>query len=128
MSGVSGLPRYRPTSITLDDLKNVIDGRSIRVSNVGGAQARAVPDDPNIPALPGAACKGMDTEIFFSRGLGVATARKICAGCPARVPCLEYALNWDREHPVFFDRIQGVWGGTNEAERRKLLREEIDVA
>jgi hypothetical protein len=39
-------------------------------------------------------------------------ARQVCARCPVRQPCLEYALS---------NRIaSGVWGGLTERERRPL--------
>lgn len=42
-------------------------------------------------------------------------ALAVCAACPARDECLGFALQW---------RVKdGIWGGTLEAEREKLLRE-----
>ncbi|MGO4131109.1 WhiB family transcriptional regulator [Janibacter sp. RAF20_2_2] len=35
-------------------------------------------------------------------------ALEVCASCPVRVMCLDYALAWDD---------QGVWGGTLDHER-----------
>lgn len=62
-----------------------------------------------------ARCLGMDPEIFFPRteeDAGPALA--VCAECPVREPCLEYALqNRERE---------GIWGGATERERRRILR------
>lgn len=58
-------------------------------------------------------CRDMDPEFFFpSDGVGVEAAKAVCAQCPSRLPCLEYALR---------NRIdQGVWGGTSERERRRI--------
>jgi WhiB family redox-sensing transcriptional regulator len=57
----------------------------------------------------------MDPAVFFpSDGIGVQSAQKICAECPAQAPCLEYALANRVDH--------GVWGGTSERERRRILR------
>ncbi len=70
-----------------------------------------------------AACRGADTSLFFApnyfekRGQKLAResqAKVICAGCPVREPCLEYALRSRDPH--------GIWGGLNELERRRLLR------
>ena len=40
-------------------------------------------------------------------------AKVICATCPVRRPCLDYALQIREPH--------GIWGGLNEVERRQLL-------
>jgi WhiB family redox-sensing transcriptional regulator len=60
-------------------------------------------------------CRAMDPAIFFpSDGIGVQAAQRICAECPVKVACLEYALA---------DRVDhGVWGGTSERERRRIVR------
>ena len=61
-------------------------------------------------------CGDLPPSIFFpSDGVGVDVARKICQDCPARMPCLEYALINRIDH--------GVWGGTSERERRRILRQ-----
>ena len=60
-----------------------------------------------------AACEGLDQSIFFSVW-GEDHAKSICADCPARVPCLEYALRTGQEF--------GVWGGLTTQERYNLLR------
>ena len=41
-------------------------------------------------------------------------ARRICAECPVKGACLEYALRNGIDH--------GVWGGTSERERRRIAR------
>ena len=46
--------------------------------------------------------------------MGVDVARKVCSDCPVKSPCLEYALEHRIDH--------GVWGGTSERERRRILR------
>ncbi len=63
-----------------------------------------------------AMCKGMDPADFFpTDGLGVQRAVAICATCPVRAACLDYALA---------NRIQhGVFGGHSERSRERLLRE-----
>ena len=65
-----------------------------------------------------AACKGMDSSIFFAeRGdtTMVRRARKICDTCPVKQPCLEFAL----EHN---EKI-GYWGGTTPRQRRSLKKQ-----
>lgn len=54
------------------------------------------------------------TTFFPSDGVGVEVARRVCATCPVKEPCLEYALTHRIEH--------GVWGGCSERERRRILR------
>ena len=54
------------------------------------------------------------TTFFPSDGVGVDRARAICKGCPVLDTCLEYALTVRIEH--------GVWGGTSERERRRILK------
>jgi len=62
-----------------------------------------------------AKCKDMDPDVFFpSDGVGVQVAQRVCLVCPVKLPCLEYAL----AHRVH----EGVWGGTSERERRRLVR------
>ncbi len=61
-------------------------------------------------------CTDIPPSTFFpSDGVGVDMARKICHDCPVREPCLEYALINRIDH--------GVWGGTSERERRRILRQ-----
>jgi len=61
-------------------------------------------------------CNDIPPSTFFpSDGVGVDAARKICEGCPVKSPCLEYALINRIDH--------GVWGGTSERERRRILRQ-----
>jgi WhiB family redox-sensing transcriptional regulator len=80
------------------------------------------------PAYPNwqhaAACRGEDSSYFFAPGYferrseklaREAVAKAICARCPVRDECLEFALQVRDPH--------GVWGGLNEMERRALLRD-----
>jgi len=61
------------------------------------------------------ACRGMSVDLMFpSEKTGSAAAKRVCASCSEREPCLTYALG--------HGDLEGVWGGTSEAERRKLLR------
>lgn len=61
-------------------------------------------------------CAHRDPSTFFpSDGVGVDSARKICEDCPVAEPCLEYALTNRIDH--------GVWGGTSERQRRRILKE-----
>lgn len=60
-----------------------------------------------------AACRGMDTDIFFpERGdvLAIKKAKTICDGCKVSKECLEYG---DSEK-------FGLWGGLSPMPRRRL--------
>ena len=60
-------------------------------------------------------CKDMDPAFFFpSDGVGVRLAQNVCADCPVKAPCLEYALAYRVD--------DGVWGGTSERQRKRILR------
>jgi len=51
--------------------------------------------------------------VFFpGRGESAGPARQVCAVCPVRQPCLDYAISNGITH--------GIWGGLTERERRAL--------
>lgn len=56
----------------------------------------------------GLPCRDKPTALFFDPDL-VETARKVCAGCPCRVECLDAAIAADEQH--------GVWGQHTPDER-----------
>ncbi len=65
--------------------------------------------------IEGAACAGVDPDIFFSHDdLDRRAALELCGRCPVRQPCLELALRTGETH--------GIWGGADEQERKRLLR------
>ena len=51
---------------------------------------------------------------FPNRGEDPEPARVICAGCPVREPCLEYAVTGAE---------RGIWGGTNYRERHAIRQQ-----
>ncbi|MFD8687495.1 WhiB family transcriptional regulator [Streptomyces sp. NPDC059651] len=67
-----------------------------------------------------AACRGMDSSVFYSpagerggrRHAREERARRICDGCPVRRECARMALRHKETY--------GVWGGLSEAERDRL--------
>ncbi|WP_199432334.1 WhiB family transcriptional regulator [Qaidamihabitans albus] len=67
-----------------------------------------------------AACRDEDPELFFpvsEMGPGArqtAEAKAVCARCPVRAECLDYALDNGLD--------SGVFGGTTERERREITR------
>lgn len=67
------------------------------------------------------ACRGLDPDIFYPPTDDEADAAKaVCAECPVREPCLEFALS-TRE-------AEGIWGGTTARERRRILRQRRKTA
>jgi len=65
----------------------------------------------------GAVCAGVHFDVFFpevNSPTSNRAAKTICAGCPVREPCREYAIATHQN--------EGVWGGMATAERRALRR------
>jgi len=70
----------------------------------------------NLSWRQSAACRGVDPEIFYPASEEEAVvAKAVCAACPVRQACLEFAL-------VSRER-DGVWGGATEKDRRRMLRQ-----
>jgi WhiB family redox-sensing transcriptional regulator len=62
-----------------------------------------------------ASCRDANATAFFpSDGTGVEAVQRVCACCPVRLDCLEYALTNRLDY--------GVWGGTSERERQRIIR------
>lgn len=62
----------------------------------------------------GARCADVpDPEVFFplDERTGSGPAKLVCAACPVRAACLDWALTAG---------VVGVWGGTTTEERRSL--------
>ena len=71
-------------------------------------------DPDEIAWMSDAACAHTTVDFFPDSQMEPALRlpKSVCETCPVRVPCLTYALQHAELH--------GVWGGTSEAERRKL--------
>lgn len=70
-----------------------------------------------------AACKGMNPNIFFwgapkwstnHTGADRTQAKAVCARCPVRSECLDYAIDNNIS--------DGTWGGVDEGDRASLRR------
>lgn len=67
-----------------------------------------------------AACSGEGFDAWFPRdemGEAAAAARRVCAGCPVRPECLDYAIAGRIRH--------GLWGGLSGRERSALSRRRV---
>lgn len=75
-------------------------------------------DAPVIEERPWAvysACREADPEIFFAATRAdERAALAVCGACAVADQCLEFAIETRERF--------GVWGGTHERERRKMLR------
>ena len=106
--------------------RNERDRRSqaARRARARALTARAAPESGALRRLQAAgSCGTADPDLFFGPAAElvtdyktrVAKAKAVCAGCPVRDACLAYALDTRQEY--------GIWGGTDEDERRALLRQ-----
>ena len=73
-----------------------------------------------------ASCRGPQAAVFFppssferkdEKEAREARAKEICATCPVRKPCLDYAIRIKEPH--------GIWGGLNEVERKQVLARRV---
>jgi WhiB family redox-sensing transcriptional regulator len=63
-----------------------------------------------------ALCREVGPALFFTEaGESTAEAKRVCAACPVRAECLDFALEQD-------DRW-GIWGGLDRRERVRFERE-----
>ena len=64
-------------------------------------------------------CIGIDVDMFFTEE-GSSTfqeenfLKRVCAACPVKSECLDYALN---------NAVLGWWGGTSEYQRKRLRKQ-----
>lgn len=74
-----------------------------------------IPITEERPWVVFSACRERDPAIFFPEDrAGSEAAIAICATCPVRADCLEYAIEADIRY--------GVWGGMTEKQRRRFVR------
>lgn len=69
-----------------------------------------------------ALCAQTDANLWFpERGENTAPlAKAICAECPVRIQCLNYALDNNEKH--------GIFGGTDPRERRRMRKQRAAMA
>ena len=81
------------------------------------------PADMKAPWRRQAACRTEDPDLFFPDKTDTDARREakaICAGCPVRVQCLQFALR--------HRGTQGIWGGTTHKQRRSILKKRRQAA
>lgn len=54
-----------------------------------------------------------DMLFFPNSGRSINKAKSFCQGCPVSTECLEHALD---------NRLPGIWAGTNDTERKRILK------
>ncbi len=73
------------------------------------------------PWMVDAGCADADPVVFFAdHGRPATEAKAICAGCPVRAECLDFALEGSERF--------GIWGGMTEKERRVEARRRRQAA
>ena len=80
---------------------------------------------PKLPEwIADAPCSQADPELFFPEAhesrANVALAKRVCASCPVRQECLEWALDSGEKF--------GIYGGLTSTQRRKVLRQRAKEA
>lgn len=81
-----------------------------------------LPSDEGAPTWrDDAACREADVELFFAHGEeSQREALAMCEACPVRDACLEHALTAREPY--------GIWGGTGEQERKRMIRRRRSAA
>ena len=88
---------------------------SIAVHTMSVARFLRMPPDGDADWRDPALCAEVDPAIFFpGKGGSDKQAKAVCAACPSKGPCLEFALDHDEEF--------GIFGGLTRAERERLGR------
>ena len=78
--------------------------------------------EPSALSLPGrwaerALCAQADPDAWYPEHHAQPWAKRICAACPVRAQCLEYALSGA---DTWRGITTGIWGGTTPRERSRL--------
>jgi len=79
--------------------------------------------EPQEPWREDASCRNLDVAVFFPTDESedaTFEAKAICVTCPVAESCLQYALSTNQP--------EGVWGGLDSNERRRLRRRIRDQA
>lgn len=74
------------------------------------------------PWMEFSACVGMESGPFFDEER-VEEGKDICAQCPVREECLDFALR-----KRYLEEWDGIYGGLTPRERRTLLKKKRKIA
>ena len=70
------------------------------------------------PWIDRASCRGVDPALFFpARGEPTDAAKAICARCPVRVECGDFAMASNERY--------GIWGGLSQRQLRQARSEAV---
>jgi WhiB family redox-sensing transcriptional regulator len=93
----------------------VLDKEGLTMNDTTDFSGFEVPVLDERPWSVFSACKGTDPTIFFAATRDdERAALVVCSGCDVRDECLGFAVETRERF--------GVWGGTTERERKRLLR------
>jgi len=131
-----GLPLYRLTVVEYPHERIPIQGIGMKGRGVGSKKGpqRTREDDPMTTAIrhdaewrSASACRQANPDLFFpiatasiGRAEQTAKAKAMCARCPVRSQCLEFAQVNDLNY--------GIWGGTTPEDRVRIRRREQRAA
>lgn len=114
-------PPHRPHSVPALGESGASRGRRDGGTTAGstsapcsGAPGPDAGDSTTLAWLENAACRDLDTELFFPIGLNgpgrhqANAAKAVCKACPVRRQCAGWALTTAQEY--------GIWGGMDEEE------------
>ncbi|MCS5676625.1 MAG: WhiB family transcriptional regulator, partial [Acidimicrobiales bacterium] len=117
----TSLAREFPLRRTSSATSNTPDMEAlVRIPNLTSLAVRPAPVDGDQVVEPWylrGACRGLDSAIFYPDSVeefAIDHALSVCERCEVRPECLDHALS--RREPT------GIWGGTTERDRRRILR------
>jgi len=100
-----------------DEIQRMAAGRpGCADSNEG--ETESLPMSDRAPWQSPAACRGLDTSLFFPfRGEAAPEALATCRRCPVSEDCRDYAVDTGQRF--------GIWGGTSERQRRRIRTQRL---
>lgn len=88
--------------------------------NLAKGHPQIRPQPPMGPWIDQAACTGLNPDLFHpARGEPSDAAKTVCAGCPVRSDCLDFALRTNQQF--------GIWGGLSERARCHIRLTDPDL-